>query len=97
MITRYSREEMAGIWSQEYRFRKWLEVEIAVCEALHEQGEIPEKSLDKIKEKADFSLEEILKKEKENHHEVIAFLQVIQKKIGKAYRTILRRLKQTFL
>ncbi|MGC9315428.1 MAG: adenylosuccinate lyase, partial [bacterium] len=76
MIPRYSNEEMANIWSQEYRFRKWLEVEVAVCEALGEQGEIPEKSLAKIKEKADFNLEDILKKEKENHHEVLAFLQV---------------------
>jgi len=88
MITRYSREEMASIWSPEYRFRKWLDVEIAVCEALHEQGEIPEKSLEKIKEKADFSLEEIHKKEEENHHEVIAFLQVVQKKVGKDARYI---------
>ncbi len=88
MIPRYSNEEMANIWSQEYRFRKWLEVEVAVCEALGEQGEIPEKSLAKIKEKADFKLEDILKKEKENHHEVLAFLQVVQKNVGKEARFV---------
>ncbi len=88
MIPRYSNEEMAKIWSQDYRFRKWLDVEIAVCEALNEQEIIPDKSLAKIKEKADFKLEDILKKEKENHHEVLAFLQVIQKNIGKESRFV---------
>lgn len=88
MIPRYSNEEMANIWSQEYRFRKWLDVEIAVCEALNEKEIIPDKSLAKIKEKADFKLEDILKKEKENHHEVLAFLQVLQKNIGKDSRFV---------
>lgn len=88
MIPRYSNQEMANIWSPENRFRKWLNIELAVCEALAEIGEIPEKSLAKIKEKADFDIEDILKKEKENHHEVLAFLQVVQKNIGKDSRFV---------
>ena len=45
MITRYSREEMSGIWTDEAKYSNWLKVEIAVCEAWCELGEIPKKSL----------------------------------------------------
>ena len=74
MIERYSREEMAKIWTREYRFKKWLEVEIAACEAQTEQGVITEKIMEEIREKADFSLEEIDEEEAKTKHEVIAFL-----------------------
>lgn len=88
MIPRYSRKKMAEVWSEENRFRKWLDVELAVCEVQHEKGLIKKKSYDKIFEKADFTLEDILKNEEKNHHEVIAFLNVLQKNIGKESRYI---------
>ena len=88
MIKRYSREKMASIWSEENRFRKWLDVELAVCKAHCELGTIPEKSMSKIEELADFDVEEIHKKEEETQHEVIAFLNVLQERIGKESRFI---------
>ncbi|MCD6501514.1 adenylosuccinate lyase, partial [bacterium] len=79
---------MASIWSEENRFRKWLDVELAVCKAHCELGTIPEKSMSKIEELADFDVEEIHKKEEETQHEVIAFLNVLQERIGKESRFI---------
>jgi len=79
---------MTEIWGEENRFRKWLDIELAVCEAQAELGAIPQKSIDKIKELAGFELSEILAKEEETHHEVVAFLNVLQERIGKDSRFI---------
>ncbi|MCP4714023.1 MAG: adenylosuccinate lyase, partial [Deltaproteobacteria bacterium] len=54
MIDRYSRKIMQDIWSAENRYRTWLDIEIAACEALCELGDVPQKAVDTIKEKADF-------------------------------------------
>lgn len=59
MITRYTRKEMGQIWSMENKFRKWLEVEIAVCEAWAELGKIPTDALRQIKQKASFDIQRI--------------------------------------
>ncbi len=59
MIPRYSRPEMAKIWEPENKFRKWLDVEIAACEAWAKLGEIPKKSLATIRKKAKFSVKRI--------------------------------------
>ena len=53
MIERYSRPEMAALWTQENRYRAWLRVELAVCEAWHEQGVIPAADMAEIRYKAD--------------------------------------------
>jgi len=73
MIERYTRKEMGDIWSIENKFRKWLEVEIAVCEAWAELGKIPKDALEEIKEKADFDLKRIDEIEATVKHDVIAF------------------------
>ena len=52
MIERYSRPEMKAIWTEEGKFERWLEVEIAVCEVLAERGEIPAEAVAVIREKA---------------------------------------------
>ncbi|HDS30995.1 MAG TPA: adenylosuccinate lyase, partial [Firmicutes bacterium] len=57
MIERYTREQMGRIWSDEYRFRKQLEVEIAVCRAWGSRGLIPPDDLQIILDKADFDLD----------------------------------------
>ena len=49
MIERYSRPAMKRVWSDENKFNKWLDVEIAVCEAWAELGVIPRKAIPKIK------------------------------------------------
>ncbi|RKZ28102.1 adenylosuccinate lyase, partial [bacterium] len=88
MIERYSRKKMAKIWSLENRFQKWLDIELAVCEVQQEIGIVPEKAFKKIKEKASFTIKDILKKEEETHHEMVAFLNTLQKNIGKESRFI---------
>ncbi|MCK5832412.1 adenylosuccinate lyase [bacterium] len=88
MIPRYSREKMTEIWSDQNRFQKWLDVELAACEAQAELGAIPQKAMAKIREGVSFDLEAIRKKEEETHHEVVAFLNVVQKNVGKDSRFI---------
>jgi adenylosuccinate lyase len=73
---------MGVIWSEENRFRKWLEVEIAVCEALAEQGVIPAEAFKVIKQKADFNVQRIKELEREVRHDVIAFTTTVAESIG---------------
>ncbi|MGB9767345.1 MULTISPECIES: adenylosuccinate lyase [Dictyoglomus] len=82
MLLRYSRKELREIWSDEHRYFLWWKVEEAVLEARAKFGEIPYEILKKIKEKARFSVEEIIEIEKENNHEMIAFLTNVAQYVG---------------
>ncbi len=82
MINRYSREEIKKIWEQDEKFRYYLKVELAVCEAYTQLGKIPEKNLKEIKENASFSLDRIDEIEKEVRHDVIAFLTAVNESVG---------------
>ena len=82
MITRYTRPEMAKIWSDENRYRCWLEVEILACEAWAELGEIPKVDAQKIRENASFSVERILEIEEETRHDVVAFTRAVSETLG---------------
>jgi adenylosuccinate lyase len=88
MIERYSREEMACLWTLENKFRVWLEVEIAICEAWTRLGRIPEQEMQTIREKADFDVNRILELEQVTKHDVIAFLTAVEEKVGPASRFI---------
>lgn len=88
MIERYSRPKMVAIWSQENKFQKWLDVEIAACEGWAKLGKIPAKSLATIKKKAKFKVKEIDKIEKVVKHDVIAFLTSVAKFVGPDSRFI---------
>lgn len=88
MIDRYSRPEIAQIWELENKFRIWLDIEIAVCEAMAEDGHIPPEDLRTIKEKAGFEVQRILEIENQVHHDVIAFLTAVAEKVGPASRHI---------
>lgn len=88
MIERYSREEMARIWSDENRYRVWLEVELAVCEAWARRGEIPPGDLETIREKASFDVARIEELERELRHDVLAFLTCVSERVGSASRFI---------
>ena len=88
MIPRYSRERMSAIWSPENRYRKWLDIEIFVCEALAEKGTIPQKSLAIIKDKASFDVANIEEIEKQTKHDVIAFLTDVAERVGEDSRFI---------
>ncbi len=82
MIERYSLPEMKNIWSEENKFRKWLEVELAVCEAWAKLGKIPQDALDRIKKKANFSIERIKEIEKVTKHDMVAFTTSVSEFIG---------------
>jgi len=82
MIERYSLPEMRNIWSDENRFRKWLDVELAVCEAWAKLGKIPEDALERIKSKAKFSIERIKEIEKITKHDMVAFTTSVSESIG---------------
>ena len=88
MIERYSREEMARVWSDENRYRVWLEVELAVCEAWARRGEIPPGDLETIREKASFDVARIEELERELRHDVLAFLTCVSERVGSASRFI---------
>ena len=61
MIKRYSTPEMVEIWSDKNKYQKWMDVEIAVCEAWSLEGVVPKKSLNKIKKNANFNVKKIEK------------------------------------
>src|SRR5215471_5162468 len=88
MIPRYTLPEMGAIWTEENRFRKWLDVEIAVCEVHAEMGTIPAEAVQVIKDKANFSVERIDELEKITRHDVIAFTTSVAEYVGPESRFV---------
>ncbi len=88
MIERYTLPEMGALWSDETRFQKWLEVEIAVCEIHAEMGTIPREAVAEIRSRAQFSVERINEIEKTTNHDVIAFTTNLAESIGEASRFV---------
>jgi len=88
MIDRYARDIMKKIWSPENRFQKWLEIEIAACEALCTLGLVPEPALKNIKEKARFDVKRIDEIEQVTRHDVIAFTTCVAEYVGEDARYI---------
>ncbi|HVQ31564.1 MAG TPA: adenylosuccinate lyase [Vicinamibacteria bacterium] len=82
MIPRYSRPEMARLWSDDSRFGAWLKVEIATTEVLAEKGVVPREALATIREKARFEVARIDAIEKEVQHDVIAFVSNVAENVG---------------
>jgi adenylosuccinate lyase len=82
MIERYTRPEMGAIWTEENKYRAWLEVEILACEAWAELGEIPWEDVKKIREKASFSVERIKEIEESTRHDVVAFTRAVAETLG---------------
>ncbi len=83
MINRYEVKEIARIWSEQNKFRKWLDVEIAITEVWHEWGEVPNESMINIKNKANFDVQRINEIEEKVKHDVIAFLTSVEEFVGK--------------
>jgi adenylosuccinate lyase len=88
MISRYTLPEMGAVWSEQNKFQKWLEVELAVCEVHAEMGTIPRDALEQIKARAKFSVERINEIEKTTDHDVIAFTTNLAESIGEAARFV---------
>src|SRR5437660_8814311 len=90
MIPRYSRPEMARLWTAEHRYATWLRVELAAARAMAKAGMIPEAAVDECEKKAgSFSAadaERIEEIERTTRHDVIAFLTFLEERIGPAAR-----------
>ena len=88
MIDRYQTKDMSRIWSDVNKFKTWLKVEVAAVEVLNSRGIVPDKSLQVIKEKADFDKDRVLEIEKTTRHDVIAFLTNVAEYVGPDSRYI---------
>ncbi len=88
MIDRYSRPQMSALWSEEAKYRTWLDVEVLACEAMAKYKIIPDSAIKDIQTKATFKTEDILEREKETKHDVAAFVSVVQESIGENGRFI---------
>ncbi|TVQ73061.1 MAG: adenylosuccinate lyase [Balneolaceae bacterium] len=82
MIERYSREEMASIWTEENQFQSWLDVEIAACKAWSRLGIIPEEDIRKMETSARFDIERIHEIEEQTRHDVVAFTRAVSESLG---------------
>ncbi|HEX8184735.1 MAG TPA: adenylosuccinate lyase [Blastocatellia bacterium] len=88
MIERYTLPEMGAIWTDENRFQKWLDVEIAVCEVHADMGVIPREAVDKIRRTARFDVNRIKEIERTTRHDVIAFTTALAENIGPESRFV---------
>ncbi|MBW1643239.1 MAG: adenylosuccinate lyase, partial [Deltaproteobacteria bacterium] len=88
MIKRYTRKIMGDLWTDKSKYRAWLSVEVAACEAMAEMGRIPKSAAKNKKEKANFSVERIEEIEAETKHDVIAFLTSVAEHVGPDARYI---------
>jgi adenylosuccinate lyase len=79
---------MENLWSEEAKYRTWLDIEILACEGWAKLGKIAERDLAAIREKAAFTIAEILEAEKKTKHDVAAFVSVVQSHVGSSGRYI---------
>ncbi|CAA9408482.1 MAG: Adenylosuccinate lyase @ SAICAR lyase [uncultured Rubrobacteraceae bacterium] len=86
MIERYTLPEIGNVWTEEAKYRAWLKVEIAVCRARAELGEIPAEEVEELARKANFSVERIHEIEAETNHDVIAFVTNVAENAGDVAR-----------
>ena len=82
MLERYTRPEMAELWSESAQFDAWLEVEIAACAAWSKLGVIPAADVDLIREKASFDVDRIHEIEEITRHDVVAFTRSVSESLG---------------
>ena len=88
MIDRYTRPEMGAIWSDEGRYRRWLDVEIAVCEVQAERGTVPAEAVQAIRRGARVDPARVAEIEAEVRHDVIAFLTAVAENVGPESRWV---------
>ncbi len=88
MIPRYSRPEMAAIWTDQAKYQRWLDVEIAACEAWAELGQIPAEAARKIRHDASFNLDKVNEYIAVTHHDVTAFLRSVSESLGEPGRYV---------
>ena len=82
MLARYSRPEMAKIWTDESKYGAWLKVEIAVTNAWAKLGVVPQEDAEKIAQNASFTAERVAEMEEVTHHDVVAFTRTVSESLG---------------
>jgi len=82
LIARYTRREMGRVWSEENKFQKWLEVELAATQTLQEAGIVPLEAASKLRERARVDVARINEIEAQVRHDVIAFTIAVQETVG---------------
>jgi adenylosuccinate lyase len=82
VIERYTLPEIGAVWTEEAKYRAWLNVELAVCRARAQLGEIPAEEVEELAERADFTVERINEIERETEHDVIAFVSAVSERAG---------------
>ena len=82
MIKRYSRKELTDIWSEENKYKIWLDVEIAAAQAMEKLGQIPKGVSSIVRKKAKINVKRIHQIESQVKHDVIAFLTSVTEKAG---------------
>jgi len=97
MIPRYSRPEMAHLWSEEAKLDHWLEIEVLACEGMAALGHIPAEDARVIRAKAMYNIAQVRENEKRTNHDVIAFLEEVAAHVGPAGRFIHRGLTSSDL
>ncbi|HKI66045.1 MAG TPA: adenylosuccinate lyase [Solirubrobacterales bacterium] len=88
MISRYTRSEMADVWSQQRKLETWLEVELAATEAWAEEGMVPAEAAEAARANAAFTVEAVNERERVTDHDVAAFVDVVARSVGEHGRWI---------
>ncbi|MGE3076828.1 MAG: adenylosuccinate lyase [Dehalococcoidia bacterium] len=88
MIPRYSRPEMSAVWSDQNKFQRWLDVEVAAVEAWAELGQVPQEAAAKIRRDAGFDVAKIDEYIRITHHDVTAFLRSVAETLGEEGRYV---------
>ena len=86
MIDRYSRQEMASVWSDRARYETWLEVELAACEAMERAGAVPQGTATAVRAIVQVDADRIHEIEQRTRHDVIAFLSHLEEQAGEQVR-----------
>jgi adenylosuccinate lyase len=88
VIERYTRPEMGAVWSERRKLDTWLRVELAVVDALAEQGVVPEEDAAAIRDRASFTVEAVKEREEVTDHDVAAFVDVVAGSVGEPGRWV---------
>jgi adenylosuccinate lyase len=88
LIERYTRREMGAVWSEQRKLETWLDVELAVVDALAEQGVVPQEDAATVRDRASFTVDAVKEREKVTDHDVAAFVDVVAESVGEPGRWV---------
>jgi adenylosuccinate lyase len=88
VIERYTRPELGAVWSEQRKLDTWLQVELAVVDALAEQGVVPDDDAARIRDRAAFTVDAVKERERVTDHDVAAFVDVVAQSVGEAGRWV---------